>query len=93
MSKHTPGPWKKVGLNWIGSDGSKVIISNGPAFGSKLHFPNAEANTRLIAAAPELLDLCKELLEAVPYVSEYDVPLGLWDDLRAVIAKATGGQQ
>ena len=50
-----------------------------------------DANESLIAAAPDLLNVCQRLLEAVPYVSEYDVPIGLWDDLRAAVEKATRG--
>lgn len=49
-------------------------------------------NAHLMAASPDLLEVCQRLLEAVPYVSEYDVPIGLWDDLRGAIAKATGEQ-
>ena len=52
-----------------------------------------DTNASLRAAAPDLLGVCQRLLEAVPYVSEYDVPIGLWDDLRAAVAKATGGEQ
>jgi hypothetical protein len=46
----------------------------------------------LIAAAPDLLSVCKELSEAAAYWSEYDVPIGIVDRLNAAIAKA-GGQQ
>lgn len=38
-----------------------------------------------------LLKVCKDLIDAQPYVSEYDVPIGLWDDIKAAIAKAEGG--
>ena len=50
------------------------------------------ANARLIAAAPELLAVLKELQESAVYWSEYDVPLGIVDRINAVIDKATGGQ-
>jgi hypothetical protein len=51
-----------------------------------------KANARLIAAAPDLLAVLQELEESVEYWSEYDVPLGIVDRIRAAIAKATGGQ-
>ena len=46
------------------------------------------ANARLVAAAPDLLAVVKELEESASYWSEYDVPLGIVDRLRAAIAKA-----
>jgi hypothetical protein len=45
----------------------------------------------LIAAAPDLLEACKELLDSAAYWSEYDVPLGIVDRLKAAITKAEGG--
>ena len=48
------------------------------------------ANARLIAAAPDLLAVVKELEESAAYWGEYDVPLGIVDRLRDAIAKATG---
>ena len=44
----------------------------------------------LIAAAPDLYKVCADILDAAPYVSDYDIPIGLWDDLRAALAKARG---
>ena len=48
------------------------------------------ANARLIAAAPDMLDMLIELQESAQYWSEYDVPLGIVDKLNAVISKAKG---
>lgn len=54
------------------------------------NFPGStEANARLIAAAPELLDHCIKALAAW----EGTGPSILLDDLRAVISKATGALQ
>jgi hypothetical protein len=47
-------------------------------------------DARLIEAAPDLLSVCKEILEAAAYWSEYDVPIGIVDRLEAAIAKAEG---
>ena len=48
------------------------------------------SNGDLIASAPDLLAVVKELEESSSYWSEYDVPLGIVDRIRAAIAKATG---
>jgi hypothetical protein len=54
--------------------------------------PGDKAAARLIAAAPDLLAVVQELEQSAGYWSEYDVPLGIVDRLRAAIAKATGEQ-
>ena len=50
------------------------------------------SNGDLIAAAPDLLAVVKELEESSSYWSEYDVPLGIVDRIRSAIAKAEGVQ-
>lgn len=50
----------------------------------------ARANAILIAAAPELLAIVKELKECSNYWSDYDVPIGIVDRLHEIIAKAEG---
>lgn len=49
-----------------------------------------EANARLIAAAPDLLAVVKELEASAEYWSEYDVPIGIVDRIKEAIAKAEG---
>ena len=56
---HTLGPWRVVtSLNeeWVG-------VQMGMDGGFSVQGPNAEANGRLIAAAPDLLAACKRALE------------------------------
>lgn len=48
------------------------------------------AHAKLLTAAPDLLAVCEELAESAYYWSEYDVPLGIVDRLKAAIAKAKG---
>jgi hypothetical protein len=48
------------------------------------------ADIRLLVAAPELLSVCKELAASAAYWSDYDVPVGIVERLRAAIAKAEG---
>lgn len=105
-TQHTPGPWAVV----YGYDGSIEVCSARPVrinlttAGSVVvadickhedaeHF-SAEANARLIAAAPELLCCAKEVLELIDGFS-YDVRTldqvqSIEARLRAVVVKATG---
>lgn len=66
MSKHTPGPWEirtELGINnkhllLIDGDNSSYCVCD---VGAKRVIENL-SNARLIAAAPELLEACKEAL-------------------------------
>lgn len=82
--QHTPGPWK-VRLNQdctfslFGENGKKILISNAGLI-------NREANARLIAAAPDLLEAlidCRLALDLAHANGELAV-------VDAAIAKATG---
>jgi hypothetical protein len=94
-AQHTPGPWTHEG------HGDITGIENDPDIGfvGKVDIASVylraaayrhEANSRLIAAAPDLLSVLKELQASAAYWSEYDVPLGIVDRINAAIAKATG---
>ena len=106
--KHTPGPWVSSEVNQLGSP---VVVgftvTAGRASVAKIAHrlsgfsaapPNeaAEANARLIAAAPELLDALKAFVEAMAAVNPLDpadLPrrMGLLvPAARAAIAKAEG---
>lgn len=64
MSKHTPGPWSQHGhfpCLIVGSAGSLVARSDTTDFERDRSVEN-EANARLIAAAPELLEAAKAYL-------------------------------
>lgn len=76
-TKHTPGPWK-VDYNWAVKDYLGGLVCS----------PN-EANARLIAAAPEMLEALKGLVQLVDaHVGE---EAENWNrEARAAIAKATG---
>ena len=93
MSKHTPGPWT------VGPDGMDVIGDGSPVchlgqYGEIKPWrgcKNLNANARLIAAAPDLLEACKALAAYV--AQEIGVPLdecvsGPIGIARAAIAKA-----
>ena len=60
-AKHTPGPWVHTGntVQSVGRYYSSTLIAT---TSMAPHFEHAEANARLIAAAPELYDALRELL-------------------------------
>lgn len=98
-TKHTPGPWE-TGTQTKGSTTLVSRIETGFAVAEmrNVHFrEEAEANARLIAAAPELLEALQTFLtEYVQLVESGDA--GFWNAdeeekviaARAAIAKATG---
>jgi hypothetical protein len=98
--KHTPAPWNIFdsrnayypGIE--GADGKSVIV-----FGTKDEWhgvrgdnkEQAEANARLIASAPELLEALKALIKD----RDDGYPVGadageMWNNARQAIAKAEG---
>lgn len=98
-TKHTPGPWVANDQHsgseiWrIESDGG--VYANDGYIIASLFGPDAKANARLMAAAPELLDLVRDM---VAEVVDYATINNLGDPekqhnvkwARALIAKATG---
>lgn len=87
---HTPGPWEVKATTYpIADTGDHDtqfdIRANGKAF-AYVHDGDetAEANARLIAAAPELLEALQELCSFDLLTQDK------WDKARAAIAKATG---
>ncbi len=61
MSKPTPGPWataKVDGVYWISHAITSADLIVGYAQSSR---PEADANARLIAAAPDLLAACEAI--------------------------------
>lgn len=76
MSEYTPGPWVYQYFpeedTWcIGYPGVDGMIAMAVP---NEHLPtavSAEANARLIAAAPDLLEACEKALEAIHFTREY----------------------
>lgn len=115
MSDHTPGPWEQNGISIIkfGEGGRAIALlaysrsdNTGNVEPAKLDDPNWDtnmANANLLAAAPELLQTLKELLNE--YSSILDNEFSMPDDLhpsindsfvvsaKDIIAKAEGKQQ
>lgn len=94
MNKHTPGPWD---YSWNGHyfdigilrDCSVVPIFPQTCMGV---CAAQEANARLIAAAPELLEALTRLRDA--YVGKYNdsIKAICWEQAQDAIAKAEGAQ-
>lgn len=86
--KHTPGPWHSTG-RYVGSGHAKMNICEcSDNSGCWSNAPEAVANARLIAAAPELLEAAMAFIapfDGIEVVQDSDIAKA-----RAAIAKATG---
>jgi len=98
-TQHTKGPWK-VAVDTRYTRGLLVRDNNGEGYvvavcdyvnnsNAKDVNNSIEANARLIAAAPELLEIVNRLLELVDS-SQMACDHNLIIEAREVIAKATG---
>jgi len=91
--KHTPGPWR-IGVRQSNSD-KFIYGANGGEVANcdrLINFADENlANARLIAAAPDLLDLLILAAQRVEVANEEGNPiLSAWlTDANAAIAKAT----
>ena len=93
-TKYTPGPWEAV------SEGHRLSVwAEGYGFIHTHEVPQvntgatdtANANSRLIAAAPELLIACERALAALEGIlSQSNFKSDVPEILRAAIAKAEG---
>ncbi len=99
MTKHTPGPWALNGYQVERGEGiARTIATVAPRrqIGTDYAAPDANtamANARLIAAAPDLLDMCERLLGfAWHYGSTSGVTAGgeMLTNAKALIARAKG---
>src|SRR5712692_4636849 len=97
MPEHTPGPWT-LSHGLVRPDSPRCRIVSGEK-GASLTFVNiwhdapeeAEANARLIAAAPELLEAVQTTLVFLMSKARRDpAERGVVDHLRDVLAKAEG---
>ena len=100
-AQHTPGPWKIDHFNT--STGCYQISGHEQVL--NLAFvqdysdegdsdQEAKANARLIAAAPDLLEALKDLIaSASPTEKEHPRMFAAWQQARAALTKAKGGNQ
>lgn len=90
-TSHTPGPWAQTyskNPQIVGTVSGKDIASTSAR---NVPLAQSEANARLIAAAPEMLEALQTLVESLTWEEKRSGTTysGL-EDARAAIAKATG---
>ena len=56
--KHTPGPWEVLEVESVVGGGWDIVDEKGNSI-----FTDNNANARLIASAPELLEACKKAVQ------------------------------
>lgn len=87
--KHTPGPWDYwSGYNTVDELEAQITTEDGDIVIASYNrqIPEGEANAKLLAAAPELLEALQSCIQQITALcSADDVP----DQARAAIAKAT----
>ena len=98
MSAHTPGPWKAEpnfrSSGWFvdqPTGARRIALVN--ERDASIERPECEANARLIAAAPELLEALKDVhrfLNEEPTARTLQQKMTIDAVVRAAIAKATG---
>ena len=94
---HTPGPWRYEAAEPAGVNLKRahwrVGQADAPARGVALAFGDDEANARLIAAAPDMLEALKDIIEQAER-SIRPLPPDLADSIRVfgkqAVAKAEG---
>ena len=107
MNIHTPGPWAFSQSSQYGDTRFYVAQADGAPYTP--HYSDVatliaetvnderrsiqEANARLIAAAPELLEALKRIEFAFSPLAKDCTLANLIDEARAAIAKATGEQK
>lgn len=98
MSSFTPGPWEWDGTPWqYDKDNEAPWLMQSPwnginskrILGGSIHC-ESEADARLIAKAPDMLDMLKECHAALASVFVYGVPDGLVDRVWSLIQEAEG---
>lgn len=79
-TKYTPGPWQideDVATDVVAMsesrDNEPIQIADCAMFAGPAESEECEANARLIAAAPDLLDACKEALKRVALLTPFTV--------------------
>lgn len=93
QTKHTPGPWEQ-NVELVGGRVNHQIIGNhqiiADVYPSQPSQTELMANARLIAAAPELLEVCKFAYNELSGTPRPEMLLMLREQLKQAIAKATG---
>ena len=97
MSKHTPGPWT-VGPAFDNDGQPEIIIEHQTPAGNLVvavalaGLQGQEANARLIAAAPDLLEALEHIMRCIPMGGFAQIHHGssTWEQIDAAVSKARG---
>lgn len=90
MSKHTPGPWQYwPSIGQVNRPGDPNQICNIPPNGDKKPADENDANARLIASAPELLEALEGMCGVFVQDHRDATDWSVYQTARAAIAKAT----
>jgi hypothetical protein len=101
MSKHTPGPWEANGYHIrqrvTGTRSISEVAYTGPHHTAPHEYPKScrlvdEANARLIAAAPDLLEALEAIMDSDLWEWNGSAAFWLQDKVKAAINKAKGEQ-
>ena len=90
-SVYTPGPWTENACEVQASDGSPICEMLSRPDDPGVRYPNspeADANSRLICASPDLLNALQDVLDACEHWDDQDDPVLV--AARIAVAKATG---
>lgn len=68
--KHTPGPWIVDRHPFVSTQDGEIIAKVRAPWNGEATEENEEANRRLIAAAPELLEACRMALTSLTEIAE-----------------------
>jgi hypothetical protein len=96
--KPTPGPWRIAGTMTkyieasLGNGWVQEVASVGPTDHDNGYGQQHEANARLIAAAPDLLEALEDCLRVVEFLASDSCPTTI-QNAKAALAKAAGEQQ
>ena len=84
-TKHTPGPWRMNSENILQENAMGNVVMIASSGGSALKYEEKLANSRLISAAPEMLEALKALIYRFGIMSDGCIKMG-----GDAIAKAEG---
>lgn len=92
-TKHTPGPWEVIQIYY--ADGKtpshKHVAPPGDwnrKYIASIHRENGDANAKLIAAAPELLEVCQLVMQS-DIDGSFVSAAKWWKKMESAIKKAT----
>lgn len=96
---HTPGPWRLVPRTapkgtlmiaaYLQNGATPLVCCLEYSRNSHIRYEEAEKNSALVSAAPELLEALKDLKRQY---AEHPDAFWDWSKARAAIAKATGAE-